>query len=499
MRKKKEIYVYQPYNLDDTTLRSIVTNTSTRNRVLLFYKILFNSYRKYNSKVDYQNYIGLHSDLINSIFGERESSTVINILKENGLIEVQPHIYNVSAVKSGIIQKSYTRSFRIPSDLLELDIFGKHKLYKKILIKDNKTHSAYENYRKMYVKRSVKQDDVLLRLAQASEDIYLDLSSEQAKKLMVDNNLTKRMNKQYKYTYHRYLHDINSRDIEWYKRDDYGRVHTAWVSLNKKCHSLIRFKGYEDDFIVEKDITNSQPFFSSIIDSDIIKRLVPQAYHLVSNIDFKTADWIEYKQLCLSGVFYEEWIVALKNSLGYNWIDVLTEEKQIVIDKNLARYEKIEKRNQKRILKGEQTTNNPKPSTKNKYLKASVREAAKLAFFKVIFGTQSTNCLATICFTERFKSVAKSFKIIKNIHCEANPSEKNKNGKGSYTNIAWLMQKIESEVMINTATRNLLDKGITQIVPRHDSILTVESLVDIVEQEIVNAFKQHNLPIPNIK
>src|SRR5690606_34017648 len=109
-------------------------------------------------------------------------------------------------------------------------------------------------------------------------------------------------------------------------------------------------------------------------------------------------------------------------------------------------------------------------------------------FFVVIFGTQHPDCIVSKCFKSWLPDVGSAFKIIKLKYASSNPSDKNKkNGKGSYTNLMWIMQKIESELVLQTCTKNLLKNNFTQIVPRHDAVMAPISLIDTVEAELLNS------------
>jgi hypothetical protein len=60
--------------------------------------------------------------------------------------------------------------------------------------------------------------------------------------------------------YEEFLEQINARDIEWFKRDHFGRIHFAWVSLNKKCHPLIRFRKFEQKAVQKLILLTLNPF-----------------------------------------------------------------------------------------------------------------------------------------------------------------------------------------------------------------------------------------------
>jgi hypothetical protein len=62
-----------------------------------------------------------------------------------------------------------------------------------------------------------------------------------------------------------------------------------------------------------------------------------------------------------------------------------------------------------------------------------------------------------------------------------------------------MMMRLESKVMVQTAVKNLLDNGVSQIIPRHDSILTPEPLLPKVKEAIEAAFSEYHLPIPLIR
>jgi hypothetical protein len=61
------------------------------------------------------------------------------------------------------------------------------------------------------------------------------------------------------------------------------------------------------------------------------------------------------------------------------------------------------------------------------------------------------------------------------------------------------MQRLESKVVVDTCVNGLLDANITQIIPRHDSILAPGSIMGNVETYLIEAFIKNNLPVPMIK
>jgi hypothetical protein len=248
----------------------------------------------------------------------------------------------------------------------------------------------------------------LKRLAYYTQDVYLDLDSPAAKQIIKDNNMN--LIKQGT-CYEEFLEQINARDIEWFKRDHFGRILFAWVSLNKKCHPLIRFRKFEQESCAEIDIANSQPFFASIINEDVIVNLLPEAYDTVAGINFSTSQWYEYRKICKKGQFYENWIIALQNFFGHDWLNILAKQQQIAFSLKLSKYET-------RLAKWEE--NNTGRNPKKPKLKADLskcindpRKAAKALFYQVIFNTQSQTNSISQCFKNWMPDVWHAFKEIK--------------------------------------------------------------------------------------
>lgn len=483
---------YLPILLQPERLVNIFYGTGLKDRILILYKIIFNSYKKYGfNKVDYTEYVTLHNSLVNKIFGEDKASKAIKMMVNNGLLEMIEGYYDKENPYN-----SYPRKFRIPPALLDLQLFNNSRLYRKVDILDKKAYNAYNCYKIEKLKQILSKSncEVLKRLAYYTQDVYLELDSPQAKQLIESNNMN--MVKQGT-SYEEFLEQINVRDIEWFKRDHYGRVHFAWVSLDKRCHPLIRFKKFEQESCAEIDIANSQPFFSSIINEDVIINLLPEAYDTVAGINFLTSQWYEYRRICKKGQFYENWIKALQDFFGQDWLNILAKQQQDSFILKLSKYET-------RLAKWEKNSTGCKP--KKPKLKADLskcindpRKAAKILFYQVIFNTQSETNSISQCFKNWMPDVWHAFKEIKSRYTPHNPSIKNKAGRGSYTNLAWIMQRLESRVVVDTCINDLLNASITQVIPRHDSILAPASLLGTVETYLIDAFIKNNLPVPKIK
>lgn len=500
MPRKKNILAltqgFLPVNLPASTVESIFHGTGLKDRVLLFYKVIFNSYKLFSSdRLNYHEYVPIHSTLVEKLFGEPKAKNAIQTLVQNGLIDMIERFYEEGN------PNSHPRKFRIPPDLIDIDLFQNGKLYTKVDILDKKAYNAYRNYQVEKHKQILSKSncDILKRLAKHTQDVYLDLTSPAAKKLIEDNKLNVERNG---LSYFEYLEQLDNRDIEWFKRDYYGRVHFAWVSLNKRCHDLIRFKGFDDEYCDEVDIANSQPFFSSIIDN--IANVFPQAQSLIHGIDFTTSDWYIYRTICKKGIFYEHWMVALNRFLGDNWLEGLLLEQQEQLAIALQRYEVrlakwVKNPIDKKTGKKRKKPIKPKLKADLNKCKGNVRTASKLLFYSVIFNTQNDTNNISECFRKWLPSVWQAFKQIKSRYTPLNPSIKNKAGKGSYTNLSWLMTVIESKVVIDTCLKSLFELNITQVIPRHDSLMAPSSLIDKVEIALIDAFISNDLPVPTIK
>ncbi|RNI22651.1 hypothetical protein [Rufibacter latericius] len=485
MRQKKTTkpltYGYLPVNLDANELINVTHGSGLRYRALILFKVILNQYRsRYSTSTpDYTEPVPLHSRYVEKILGERKASDGIDLLVNAGLLNSTNYKFDLADPTN-----NYSRSFSIPAHLLHIDLFGESRYYTKIPIFDKKAATAEKCYRKERIKGSLEkypEDDVMARLADALDDVYLDLTSTEAKNIIEERGLANEVNG---FSNLMHMELVNQRDIFWFKRDKYGRLHNPWVSLNKKGHPLIRFKGYDTERCGELDIANAQPYFSSIINQEVIRRMLPEAADLVAGIDFHTPVWQEYRNLCIGGKFYEHWIDVLRGFFGEEWQDYFAQQQEL----------EYAAKNAKRKAAGKK----PKKPKCN-YSTASPRQVAKSLFYIVIFGTQPEGCEIGECFRGRFPDVYEAFRIIKCKHCPHNPSKKNKKGKPSYTNVVWIMQRLESLVVIDTAVRSLLDKNITQLISRHDSLMAPESLMSEVEMELKMAFERWELPVPTIK
>ncbi len=482
---------YRPINLPANKLINVFHGTGLTDRVTIFYKILFNNYKRYAGiQFDYTQYIPIHSDHLKWIFGEKKAHDAIERMVINGMIEVTNYYFDENDSSN-----NYPRSFRVPMELLDLDLFEAAKLYKIVKIKCKKTFNAEQIYCREKSREIISriQCDTLHRLANAMDYVTLDLTSQTARQLIISHNFTKIKSN---YSYYRFLVGVKKREIEWYKRDKFGRIHFAYVSLNKKCRSLVKFHKYQTSQNGEYDITNSQAFFSSIINQHVLQRMLPAALPLVEGIDFNTDCWTEYRNLCINGLFYEEWMQALKDYFGIDWQAKLAAEQK---QKQKEKFKNYEEKLQRWILKQSKKKKPKKPQKPLDFETSTPRDIAKSLFYGVLFGTQSDKDEVVKCFEKRFKDVSEGFKTIKSRYSNSNPSKKNKKGKGMYTNLSWIMQKLESLTMIDTCVKNLLDNTIIEFIPRHDSILFPMPLSNIIKNEIEASFKHYQLPIPKIK
>jgi hypothetical protein len=464
-RKKKIIkpltYGYLPINLKSDSFKNLVDGTGYKERILLFYKAVFSMYNAdVSEEKDYTAYIKIHSTLVEKLLSERDAPTIVKFMVDRDLIDMVECYYDADNPAN-----STTRKFRIPQQYLQFDLFGKNKYYRKVALHNKKAFNCELAYKREKLKFMNKSNDsIVTKLLEVHKDLYLDLASPAAKKLVKDNQLF--IQNEYQVSYYRYLKMVNDRDLYWYKRDKFsGRLHNAWVTLKKVSHTLLRFKGFDDEYLGEVDIVNSQPYFSSIISEEVIGRMIPEESALVTGIDFNTTDWKEYKALCLNGTIYETWVAALQKFFGIDWMQVIEANEEI----------------------------NKKLKNEVDYRTITPRNLAKKLFYLPLFGSQ--NCVVSECFDNRFPDVSEAFKTIKGRYCKANPSDKNKAGVGSYTNVSWLMQKLESTVMINRCVSILLDSGL-KIIPRHDSIMCPTSQLPVVEQEMKEAFDYYKLPLP---
>lgn len=220
--------------------------------------------------------------------------------------------------------------------------------------------------------------------------------------------------------------------------DDYGRVHTNITTL-KSC--LREFLTYNNEKLYNVDIINSQPLILLLI-----PYLLPNTIRCTFNdfFDNDSLDIFRYKQLVEDGKLYE-YLMECGGNLGKD--DYLAEQNEIY---------------------GE---------VKDLEVK---RQSFKEDFFReMLFGKK-----VSPLFWQLFPSVAKIITEVK---------------KDDYRSLAWMMQRAESDLIINKICRRIMEEHPKCFISTiHDSILTTEDNIQMVKDIMVAEFKKLGL-MPSLR
>jgi hypothetical protein len=478
---------YLPIGLKATRLQQMCEGTPYKaDRILIFFKYLINGTRRYQKKgrIDPDLFVQMHFTHLWKIFGEKSAVGYKDHMIEAGLIETKnPFQYGNISTKYRICDHWF-----IPQE------FGKMNtspLYTRVKTSDKWTVIANAAYKEF------KAEEMVKRLAQpwkALTDILktvrLDTSCSEFESVMsaVRRNVKyQRIDK-----FDEVVESIISGENEYYIVCKFGRrFHTVWSSLKKELRSLVYFQEIPKERVKGLDIVNSQPWLTSIISEPQILNYVPEVAEELTAILKKATlgtDYWEYRTLCVEGGIYEHWIEVLRRELGDNWRQDMVE-----LDKNFAR------KNKRTGLKKISSISDPALTD---------RQVAKLLFFRVIFAKQENEIgkngrrrkllenlkVLNDAYKLEWPSVWGLFADIKRNKFKCNSSKKN----GGYTNLAMIMQRVESAIMGQIITA-FFEEGINYIIPIYDGTLHIESEI---KQAVLIANKivaETGLPKPVIK
>ncbi|UXX80894.1 hypothetical protein N7E81_07245 [Reichenbachiella carrageenanivorans] len=225
-------------------------------RVLLFYSYLMYNYLAIarREKYDYDEYrltkfISVHSEKLAKIFGRTEYRTILSILKNEGLLEINES-YHQAISTSKIHISGKTKEYKIPSRLL-------NHTFKKGWIKYELTDAKSINAKSNFVNflRRSKEDNI--KLCETSKNVLL----ESLKKLDLS-----------------FLPKGDFYDnFTGPGMDNFGkRIHSVLTNLNKKLRPLIKYSD-SNETLVEIDIRTSQIYFLANLSIDwMFKVLRPQ-------------------------------------------------------------------------------------------------------------------------------------------------------------------------------------------------------------------------------
>jgi hypothetical protein len=256
---------------------------------------------------------------------------------------------------------------------------------------------------------------------------------------------------------------INNFNLNWKKRDAFGeRIHTPFTNLFKELRLFIRIVGVDDE-LVTLDLSNSQPYFSSIaIHPNVIREVIPEfspCIPLLSHLPQKE-DFINYSSLCARGELYLYW----GRLRGFSGDD------------------------------------------------KSVRESGKSEMFTLLFRSNREPKKQIVkdavdLFKEHFPSVHAAFREIKNLNEKPLPfisslkSFRNKRGKIAlyYKNLSCMMQRIESRIILDRVAPELIKAGITPFVTVHDSFMLPVKYQEQAKEIIEKVFTDLGVNPPNVK
>jgi hypothetical protein len=233
-------------------------------------------------------------------------------------------------------------------------------------------------------------------------------------------------------------------------RDYFGeRFTTAITTLPKILRPFIRFHDDPEEPRVILDITNSQPFFSSIaVSANLVWKVLPEFHPCMSFLTAlnKTDDFMLYQDLCKTGRLYEYYA-------GIRGVD---------------------------------------------------RDTAKGEIFYIMFSGNHKgfeNRPPQVAFKRKFPSVFEKFRILKSLTDEQLPFMRQfyKKNKTSNLNLSSMMQRMESRILIGRVMPRLFDFGIKNILTVHDSFIVKESDEDITRTIIKEVFKELGVSAPDIK
>ena len=466
---------YLPIGLSASTLTELCHGTSfSADRILIFFKYLINGTRRYDNEnlVDTSVYVEVHHTHLDRIFGDKQFKHYRDLLVNHGMIQYKkPHKDTKRAGSYRIAPELY-----ISQDLFNID----YKLYTRVKITERKAVIANENY-KAFRKQEMfsRLPEWAQHLAAELATIQIDTTSRKAKRILTKLRLNPRY--QDPYMFDDILESIITKENEYYLICKFGhRFHTVWSSFKRELRSLLSFGDGKQ--LITLDIVNSQPWLTSVISKDVVKRFVPEVYNEVKHLLDKpeAADEKEYRSLCLNGAIYEKWMEVLAREIGCDW--------------------------RARIIELDSLYNYSDDNLTNKEM--TDRDVAKVVFFRVIFAKQLNKVsektgkrkpltknfsILNDAFRSEWPTVWNRFMLIKEIKFESNPSN-----KGGHSNLAMLMQRIESGIM-NQVFERFLENGINKFIPIYDGTVHYTKDIELAVELLKEIIDESGLAQPKIK
>lgn len=468
---------YLPSAITPQQLTDLCAGKVKADLVLLFFKYLLNrstvnyaklpgGRRKYigTGAPDITAWIEIHSDYLEKLFGLHETAKYRHFLVDSGLVEIQNY-HN----QAGIATR-----YRIKWECFQHELFDTAPTYRKVAILDKKAFNAERNLYAFRKKQSLeKLAPEYRQLVHVLETLRLDLTGPDAKPIVDTYKLDKPMSDLSEYTYLDFLEAVDGKDIEYYFVDRFGnRFHTVFTMLRKVIRPLLHFADFPTEKLASLDIVNSQPWLSSVISADSIERFVPEAAPLLPFVNelHRSPEYAEYQQLCLAGEIYEEWECVLVDTLGHYWRDLVDEADQAKAERNNKKQE------------GEHINS---PNLTN-------RDAAKVCFYRVIFGFPKLDDLLHKAFHAKWPNIWQAFASIKSTQLAASTSDK------VYANLAFVMQRLESELMLN-CIRKFFEHGINHFVTIYDGVLVLERHEQEAKTLMLEVIGEMGFALPQVK
>jgi len=236
------------------------------------------------------------------------------------------------------------------------------------------------------------------------------------------------------------------------------RLYTPITNLWKELRQFVYFKDNPNERLVELDIANSQPYFSSIcLQPDVMEKLLPEFAHcipLLRNYS-NNENLLLYQKLNRNGQIYEHWMNARKMDRNTAKLDFLAN----------VMFSRVKPR---------------KPETK---------EARKI-------------------FKHHFPVVDYLFGYIKKLSEKELPfivtTYTDKHGrfqgrKSYFKNLSCAMQRAESRLFIKRICPALIQNGIPRFLTIHDSILVEPAYAEKALERMKNEFVKLGVEPPLIR
>ncbi|MDW3208924.1 MAG: hypothetical protein R8N23_03605 [Reichenbachiella sp.] len=365
-------------------------------KVLLFYSYLMlrnlskakrNEVSYKESRVSYA--FQIHSEFIKLMLSRDKYTKVIQILKEQNLLKVDPS-YSTGN-KEGIIKKpGFTKKYQIPEYLLD-HRYTKSKIHytlttRKAITTKEKMMAAIIKYKKSTIRLSPIAKKVLLNSLENIETQALTSLGRFQK-------------------------------TSGPSMDRYGnRFHSCLTNLKKGLRSEVNFKGSKEP-LVEFDIKTSQMYFFINLSHEWLDAVLPSydAIKLYTLVD------------------------ELQKSHSYQQF------KNIILDRDQDVYERYGKS------------------------LGIIRDDAKTIIFKLFFGSEHIKMeKETQHFEKLFPGLLKEVNKFKTVRLEDNH-------KKMYSNLALILQRMESKMVLDYIIEDAAEQGITQILTIHDSWFVKQS------------------------